>query len=150
MLKVDRFDYVARPVRRAGVLSKVWTFVWATLLAGCDIMYGVTHQASLDVAPDPLCVEKVLKSATGVVRVERLTVTQPPVALGAQAVDRNYGFFYRGSEVSRIRAVLQVWTDPNGRIEFHHALQRLNEKVPQDYIDATRPVMQQIEARLVA
>lgn len=70
-------------------MSKVWTFVWATLLAGCDIMYDVTHQASLDVAPDPLCVEKVLKSATGVVRVERLTVTQPPVALGAQAVDRN-------------------------------------------------------------
>lgn len=45
---------------------------------------------------------------------------------------------------------MQVWTDPNGRIEFHHAPKGLNEKVPQDYIDATRPVMQQIEARLVA
>lgn len=106
-------------------------------LSACDTMYGVTRTTSLETAPEMNCVHDVLESISSIQTLEKFKTE----------ADQNLSVFYKGKEGSKIQGVIQVFRQGNKQV-FQNSLRGLNEKPPQEYIDATRPVMKEIEAAL--
>lgn len=134
------------------MLSGTKTTVFVTglysLLTGCDIGYGITRSAALRAVPPLECVHRVVESTPGIVSVNyshnedgtTLTLKSP-----AHIADT---FFYSGREGSYISGILQIHQDHRGTVSLSQNLTYLNARPPQSDIDASRPVMAQIEQRL--
>ena len=57
-------------------------------------------------------------------------------------------YTYQGSSGSHIGGALQFEGDYKGPLEFVQSMMRINERPPQQDIDASRPIMALIERRL--
>lgn len=120
-------------------------------LAACDIAYGVMRSAQLASAPPLECVHDVVASADGVIAVRYKRDTETGTAItvaGLKPNGPNDAFFFEGTKESNIRGVTQLFQDHTGLVEFTDSQLRLNSIPPQKSIDASRPVMQQIELGL--
>jgi hypothetical protein len=117
------------------------------VLSGCDFVYGVSRNATLNSLPSLACVEKVVRETPGVATVEtRVEPGGRPLTLtGIHDPDQNYYFIYHGSEGSYIWGALLLSRRYDGTAELLQDNERLNDKPPQAEIDASRPVMRKIE-----
>ena len=118
------------------------------LLTGCDPGYGIYKHARVGFMPEADRVGAVVRETPGVKQAEYhiseggrpLTITsiKPPAQV--------HTFSYRGG--SNVLGSLQFVVDYKGTVEYSQSLMCLGRRPPQAWIDATRPVMLQIEVRL--
>jgi hypothetical protein len=131
-----------------------WRFglIGLIFLSACDFIYGVRRVADIKPLPDLDCVRHVIETTPGIGGVEyRHTAGGRPLTwTGVQAPDQVYTFIYHGLVGTHILGVLQLIENYNGDVKFDHSLSGLNYKPPQEAIDATRPVMREIETELAA
>jgi len=120
------------------------------LLGGCDFIYGVTRDARLESQPALDCVGKVIRATPGIARVEEENRSGGRVLTwsGLQPPNQVYYFRYFGEPGSHVFGFVHLDVYPNGEVEFSNYRIGINRKPPQEDIDATRPVMQKIEAGL--
>jgi hypothetical protein len=94
-----------------------------------------------------LCTACRIRTTPGVASVEeRQGATGRELTLtGLQPPGDDYYFIYHGAEGSHIQGAVYLETNWRGYVEFVDSDLRMNAKPPQEEIDATRPVMRQIE-----
>ncbi|HWY61760.1 MAG TPA: hypothetical protein VNW15_07650 [Rhizomicrobium sp.] len=121
-------------------------------LAGCDTANGVRRSADLDSFPSLDCVRTVVSSAPGVVKSEyRQDEGGTAITLsGLKPEGPTHTITYVGTEESQIWGALQIHQDVRGGISFWQSLIEINAVPPQKAIDASRPVMRQIEFDLAS
>lgn len=140
-----------RPVAHRGRLPTFLVLGAITAaLSGCDFVYGVNRSAQLDALPSLDCVRQAIQSTPGIETVDERSGTtfRELTFSGLHPPDPIYYFNYRGPEARHIRGVVQLTTNWRGYVDFTDYNMRMNEKPPQAEIDATRPVMREIERRL--
>jgi len=112
------------------------------------MIYGVSRTAQVSHVPHPNQVKKTIASVPG---VEKVTHTfseggRPIKHYRIQAPDKVYEFTYSGG--ANIHGDLYFVMDYSGKIFFSQYLLRMHQPPPQEWVDATRPVMKLIEMRL--
>jgi len=120
----------------------------AMVLAACDPIYGVTRHAKVGFMPDPAKVRAIIEHVRGVdeVRYQQIEGSKPLTLGGIQRTTEVYTFSYRGG--SDVHGALQFEVDYQNRVEYRQTLLQMFQPPPQQWIDATLPVMQRIESRL--
>ena len=118
------------------------------LLVGCDPGYGISRRARLSFMPEPARVGTVVRGTPGVDEVQyRASEGGRPLTLtGLKPPDQVHTFSYRGG--SNVHGSLQFVVDYKGIVEYSQSLMRLGRRPPQEWLDATRPVMLQFEKGL--
>lgn len=118
------------------------------LFTGCDPGYGIYRSAPVAFMPPPALVGAVVKETPGVDKFDYTASEggRPLTVAGIKAPDQVHTFSYHGS--SNVNGSLQFMVDYKGRVEYSQSLMMLGMRPPQEWIDATRPVMLQIEDRL--
>jgi hypothetical protein len=131
-------------------MRSVFAILLLPILTACDPIYGVTRRAKVGFMPDPLKVRSIVQQVPGVqeVRYEATAGGKPITLGGVQPATAVHTFFYSGG--SNVRGVLQFQVDYHNRVEYSQTLIRMFEPPPQQLVDATLPVMKQIELRLEA
>jgi hypothetical protein len=114
----------------------------------CDPVFGVSRWARVQMMPDPALVETAIRSAPGVQKVEYWVAEggRPLTVSGIKPPDQVYNFMYDGEP--NVHGHLQFTVDYAGRVDFSQYLVEMGQRPPQAWIDATRPVMIQIETLL--
>jgi hypothetical protein len=110
-----------------------------TLMA-CDPAYGVWRHAYVGHMPDPARVRAIVQNTPGISKV-----TYRHYHGGFPPSTEDY-FDYSGG--SQVRGELLFRIDTRHRIQYSQSCMSLLEPPPQEYIDATLPVMKRIEFRL--
>src|SRR5258708_32235188 len=120
------------------------------VLCGCDTLYGVDRRATLDSLPSLDCVRAVVSSTPGVatVRYDEHPGGKLLTLSGLKPEEPYYSFLYRGADLSHITGALEFHKDPNGAVQFSNSLQGINEIPTPEFVDASHPVMLEIERRL--
>jgi hypothetical protein len=118
------------------------------LLTGCDPGYGIYRHARVSFMPAPAMIGEVVRQTPGVDDVQyRFSEGGRPLALsGIKSPDQVHTFSYRGG--SNVHGSLMFIVDYKGTVEYSQSLMCLGRPPTQEWIDATRPVMLQIETRL--
>ena len=118
------------------------------LCTGCDPVFGVSRRARVSFMPEPARVGAAIRATPGVDDVQyRFSEGGRPLTLtGIKPADHVHTFSYRGG--SNVHGSLQFVVDYKQGVEFSQTLLRMGSRPPQNWIDATRPVMILIEARL--
>jgi len=98
--------------------------------------------------PSPAVVGRVVQETPGVDEVHYRSYEggRPLTLTGIKSPDQIHAFRYRGG--SNVHGSLQFVVDYKGTVEYSQNLMRMGIRVPQEWIDATRPVMLNIEANL--
>ncbi len=125
-----------RLLRSLGALAFAW-------IVGCEREYGIYRTAVVAKVPDLECTRRVLQATPGVTSVKEFRGSEESRS-DAQA-EGDHLFFYEGS---RVQGDLVFIVEETGAIRFVQSLVKVNEKPPQDMIDATRAVMRMVEQRL--
>jgi hypothetical protein len=122
--------------------------VLVVFTTSCDPSFGVSRWARVQMMPDPTLVETVIRNAPGVQKVEYHTAEggRPLTISGIKPPDQVYTFMYDGEP--NVHGQLQFTIDYAGRVDFSQYLVKMGRRPPQAWIDATRPVMIQIETLL--
>jgi hypothetical protein len=91
---------------------------------------------------------EVLRGTPGVDEVEYCATqgSRPLKLTGIKAPDQVHRFIYRGT--ANVEGVLQFVVDYEGTVQFSQTLLALGQPPRQERVDATRPIMLQIETRL--
>jgi len=120
------------------------TLAALAILPGCDLLYGIRRTAPVNEAPSFACIEAAIRSVEGIdqVRHEVREGGRPLTFTGIQKPDEVHYFFYGSGEVG---ATLMISIDYAGDVTFDQSLCRVNHPVPQEQIDAVRPLMIRIE-----
>jgi len=118
------------------------------LLTGCDPGYGVYRSARVPFMPPVALVGSVVKETPGVDSVDYRASEggRPLTVTGIKSPDQVHTFSYRGG--TNVNGSLQFVVNYKGRVEYSQSLMTLGRRPPQEWIDATRPVMLQIEGGL--
>lgn len=118
------------------------------LLAGCDHGYGISRRARVLLLPAPALVESVIRDVPGIDNVQYdLSQGGRPLTLtGIKSPDQVHSFLYHGG--SSVHGSVLFVVDYRGRVEYSQSLMALGRRPPQEFVDATRPVMLEIERRL--
>jgi hypothetical protein len=119
-------------------------------LAACDPIYGVSRRATVGHMPDPVKVRSIVQHTPGVksVRYQQIEGSKPLTLGGIQPATAVHTFIYTGG--SDVHGVLQFTVDYRKRIAYSQTLLQMFQPPPQQWIDATLPVMKRIELRLQA
>lgn len=118
----------------------------ALVLSGCDSVYGVSRDAPLDKEISADCVKQAIESTPGIEKVDyESSLTGKGLFHPTPWV---YTYEFRGTPQSNITGALQLDKEYDGTVSYQSYLEGLNFKPPQAWIDATRPVMREIEKRL--
>jgi hypothetical protein len=145
--------YGIRAVRYRGLGMRAFILLCVALaISGCDPIYGISRGASLDGMPQVNCVESAIKETPGTIDVKyQYSVGGRPLTLtGIQGPDEVHSFIFSGGPDSHIHGAVQVTLHYDKTATFAETLLRMWERPPQEDIDATIPVMHEIEARLEA
>jgi len=118
------------------------------VLTGCDPVFGVSRRARVQFMPAPTRVGATIKATPGVDNVEyRETEGSRPLTLtGIKPPDQIHTFMYSGG--SNVHGVVQFKIDYEQTVWYSQTLLRIGRRPPQEWVDATRPVMKQIETEL--
>jgi hypothetical protein len=130
------------------IMKIAFSIVALFLLAGCDTFYGITRRATLDKCPTREQVESLLYSIPEISTVEYILDKggYPLTLKGIQrpAIIHNYCY----SDGKNIHANLQFLVDYKGTVFYSQTLIRINRKPPQEWVEATLPVMRKVEEHL--
>jgi len=98
--------------------------------------------------PAPTVVSAAIRKTPGVEDVDYSFAegSRPLTWTGIHSPDRIHTFSYRGG--TNVHGSLMFIVDYNGTVKYSQSLMRLGSSPPQDWLDATHPVMLQIESRL--
>jgi hypothetical protein len=107
---------------------------------GCDPAYGLRRHAYVGHLPDPARIRAIVQETLG---IDSVTYRHYE---GGFPTMKEYYFDYKGG--ADVRGELLFRIDSRKRIEYSQSLISLLEPPPQQYIDATLPVMKRIELRL--
>ena len=120
----------------------------AFVVTGCDMVYGVSRRAQVSHVPDPNKVKMAIASVPGVEKVTHAFFEggRPITHYRIEAPDKVYEFTYSGG--TNVHGDLHFVMDYASKVHFSHTLLMMNQRPPQAWVDATRPVMKQIEIRL--
>lgn len=126
--------------------GKCW-LVLVALLTGCDPGGGMRRQARVAFMPATTSVISSIRETPGVddVQYRSFEGGRPLTLTGPKPPDQIYSFSYRGG--SNVFGELQFVVNYKGQITYSQTLSRLGG-VPKEWIEATHPVMIQIETRL--
>ena len=129
-------------------MSVPLAIVLLTFLAACDAIYGVSRRAKVGFMPDPAKVRSIMHRVARVheVRYQQTEGGKPITLGGVQSPTVVHTFFYSGDP--DVDGVLQFQVDYRNRVEYSQTLIRMFEPPPQQWVDATLPVMKRIELRL--
>jgi hypothetical protein len=134
-------------------LSRGFFIVGAVVaLSSCDVTYGVRRTARLEALPDMACVERAIRETPGVTTVtfeHRGDDSTEATLSGFHATGEFYRYTYQGAKEAPIFGVVQFMPDWRGYVTFENYTVGMNERPPQKIIDATRPLMHQIESALL-
>jgi hypothetical protein len=105
------------------------------------------RSAEIDTFPELDCVRTVVSSTLGVTKsqYEQIEGGTAITLSGLKPEEPTHTILYGGSEESQIVGALQIYRDVRGGIFFDQSLIEINNVPPQSQIDASRPVMKQIE-----
>jgi len=100
--------------------------------------------------PEPTRVRVAISATPGVDDVEyRASEGGRPLTLtGIKPPDQVHTFSYRGG--SNVHGIIQFTVDYKQTVDYSQYLLRMGRRPPQAWIDATHPVMLEIEQRLEA
>lgn len=135
---------------RAHKVATAWLSALVTVgLAACDFYAGISRYGELSRFPEPDCVEAVVRQTPGVeqVYVRRYEGGRPLTWTGVKPATDVYSYAYVGADFEG-QAIVEHRYD--GSTSFTHTYGRLNAPVPQERVDAVRPVMVRIERELAA
>ena len=123
-------------------------FLVLVLVTGCDPIFGVSRQAHVPFMPEPARVGAAIRATPGVDDVEyRQSVGDRPLTFtGIKPPDQVYTFSYRGG--TNVHGVVQFIVDYKQSVEYSQYLLCMGAPPSQAWLDATHPVMIQIEQRL--
>lgn len=129
-------------------IKLVFSAIALFLFTGCDTFYGITRRASIDKCPAREQVESVLYSIPEISTVEYIADKggYPLTLKGIQRPSVIHNYFY--SDGKNVHAHLQFLVDYNGKVFYSQTLLCMHSPPPQEWIDATLPVMQKVEKRL--
>jgi hypothetical protein len=118
------------------------------VLTGCDPGYGIYRSARVPFMPPTALVGTVVKETAGFDEVDYKASEggRPLTVTGIKSPDQVHTFSYRSG--SNVNGSLQFVVDYKGRVEYSQSLMMLGRRPPQEWIDATRPLMLQIEGGL--
>lgn len=125
--------------------------LFSLLLAGCDTMYGIYRRAPVPAVPDMAAIQARIESYPEIEKVEYKQFgsgSQPITLTGLKKEDEIFQIHYVGG--SSVRGYLVFERDYKGRVTYRQYLMSMNRRVPQEWVDATWPVMKKIEADLIA
>jgi len=124
------------------------TLLPLVLLAGCDPGFGVSRRAQVSFLPAPAMVSAAIRQTPGVDDVDyRFTKGGYPLTwTGIHSPDQIHTFIYRGG--SNVSCAVQFVVDYKGKVEYSQGSMWLGRPPPQRWVDATYPVVLQIESRL--
>jgi hypothetical protein len=103
-------------------------------LGGCETAEGVMREAQLDTVPDMGCVRRAVEAAPGGAKV---TFIADPGSV--------YDFDFEGAPGSKVRGAVQLFEYRKGRFRYFASILQINSPPPQDIVDASRPVMRDVE-----
>jgi hypothetical protein len=121
------------------------------LLSGCDYVNGVQDGTKLSEMPDLRCVTSVVRQAPGVVNVDLKTEKDTGSEItftGLHPEEPVYYFMYSGKTPEQMGGVVQFQPNWRGYTDFVQSDLWIDRPAPQSQIDATRPVMREIEQDL--
>ena len=118
------------------------------LVTGCDPIFGVSRHARVSFMPEPAVVGAAIRATPGVddVKYSQSVGGRPLTLTGIKPPDQIYYFSYRGG--TNVHGVVQFTVDYKQSVEYSQYLLRRGSRPPQAWLDATHPVMVQIESRL--
>ncbi len=118
-------------------------------LLGCEVGYGIGRYGPLAKLPEPDCVEAVVRQAPGVegVEVRQFEGGRPLTITGVKPASDMYTYSYHGAD---FEGAITIEHEYDGTTNFHQGYQRINSPVPQQRVDALRPVMAYIERELAS
>jgi len=127
-------------------MCRVLPLLLITLLVGCDTgYYGIHRYARVSFMPELDKVGVVVRETPGVDDVQyRATAARHPIPLPG-IMSQVHTFSYRGA--SNVHGSLSFILRYKGTVEYSQSL-LTRRRPPQEWINATRPVMLQIETRL--
>ncbi len=120
------------------------------LVTSCEIGYGIFRAGPVTAVPNMNLVAKRIKTYPEVDDVNythSISSSRPITLHGLEKGDEIYCIRYAGGE--NVRGTLSFSKDYQGRITYSQYLLSLNRPLPQDWVDATWPVMMKIEYDLV-
>ena len=124
------------------------SLVLLALLMSCDPGYGIYRYARVSFMPAPARVGTIVRETPGVddVQYHSSEGGRPLTFTGIKSPDQVHTFSYHGG--SNVQGTLQFVVNYKGRVEYSQSLMCLGRRPPKESIDASRPVMLQIEQRL--
>jgi hypothetical protein len=124
-------------------------FLLLVMGTGCDPVFGVYRHARVPFMPEPARVNAAIRATPGIDTVEyRQSVGSRPLTLtGIKPPDHVYYFIYQGD--TNVHGVVQFVVDYKQGVEYSQYLSRMGIPPPQPWLDATHPVMIEIEKQLV-
>ena len=125
-----------------------WLFLMVFVVSGCDPVFGVSRRARVSFMPEPTQVRAVIRATPGVHEVEyRPSQGGRPLTLtGVKPPDQVHTFFYQGR--TNVHGIVQFTVDYKQTVEYSQYLMSIHGRPPQAWIDATYPVMIEIEKQL--
>src|SRR5687767_8705443 len=119
-------------------------------LSGCDTFHGLSRDAIVPVMPEASKVMVLLQETPGIKEVEyRYHKGGRPVTLrGLKPAADVHTFVYKGESNVWAALQFQVGFNPDGEILYSHHSLSLNQRLPPEQLDATRPLMLAVEKRL--
>lgn len=137
-------------MRKAGLGTGGKALVAVSVLvaiAGCSRTFGLHRSASLDGPPDIDCVRRVVENAPGVVRLsEHASETEGRTWSMEPIETRSTLITFWGEEGSNINGLVSL-IDERGRWSFRTGTISPSREMT-DQVEATRPVMLEIEGRV--
>ncbi len=115
------------------------------LLTGCDTFYGITRRATIDKCPTQEQVESLLYSIPEITTVKYVLGkgSSPLTLKGVQRPSVVYNYHY--GDGKNVHANLQFLVDYKGTVFYSQTLLRMHNPPPQEWVDATLPVMKKVE-----
>jgi hypothetical protein len=143
----DAFAY-SFEVSRDGLRLLAFSLLLLVLMTGCDPGYGIYRHAKVPFMPTPSMIRMAIRQTPGVdnVQYDFEEGGRPLTWTGIKPPDQVYTFCYRGG--TNVHGCLAFVVNYEGTVEYSQNLMMLGRPPPQAWIDATHPVMLQIESRL--
>ena len=122
----------------------------ALTLSGCEVFYSVTRSAPISEWPDEQCVRHAVEQTPGVVGVRGGHRPSEYVNPNAICPSDRFAFSYTfyGAPDSNVLGHVSAWGDCNKPETFSVGRTQINRTLPQEFVDATRPLILRIAQRL--
>jgi hypothetical protein len=138
----------AQTISRFTLISPMFALAMIGSLSACDPIYGVKRSAPIYTDPTTECVERVLLATPGIASVnyKEWTGGRPLTWSGIKPPTIVETFSYHGP--NNVRGALQYEKDYAGRFTFAQTDLNVGQRVPQEEVSATRPIMRRVEYAL--